>query len=38
MRPKYMFTEWNTKAAGSGTAYGDGASISPSSNMTLYAR
>ena len=37
-RTGYTFTGWNTKADGSGTAYGDGASISPSSNMTLYAQ
>ena len=34
----YSFSGWNTKADGSGTAYGDGASISLSSNMTLYAQ
>ena len=37
-RTGYTFTGWNTKADGSGTAYGDGASISPSSNITLYAQ
>lgn len=37
-RTGYTFTGWNTKADGSGTAYGDGASISPSSNVTLYAQ
>lgn len=37
-RTGYAFSDWNTKADGSGTAYGDGASISPSSNMTLYAQ
>ena len=37
-RTGYTFTGWNTKADGSGTAYGDGASISLSSNMTLYAQ
>ena len=37
-RRGYAFTGWNTKADGSGTAYGDGASISPSSNVTLYAQ
>lgn len=34
----YYFTGWNTKANGSVTAYGDGASISPNSNVTLYAQ
>ena len=34
----YSFSGWNTKTDGSGTAYGDGASISPSSNVTLYAQ
>ena len=37
-RTGYTFSGWNTKADGSGTAYGDGAIISPSSNMTLYAQ
>ena len=37
-RRGYTFSGWNTKADGSGTAYGDGASISPSSNVTLYAQ
>lgn len=37
-RTGYTFTGWNTKADGSGTSYNDGASISPSSNMTLYAQ
>ena len=37
-RTGYTFSGWNTKADGSGTAYGDGASISPSSNVTLYAQ
>ena len=37
-RTGYSFSGWNTKADGSGTAYGDGASVSPSSNMTLYAQ
>ena len=37
-RRGYAFSDWNTKADGSGTAYGDGASISPSSNTTLYAQ
>ena len=37
-RRGYSFSGWNTKADGSGTAYGDGAIISPSSNITLYAQ
>ena len=37
-RTGYTFTGWNMKADGSGTAYGDRASISPSSNVTLYAQ
>ena len=37
-RTGYTFSGWNTKADGSGTAYGDGASVSPSSNTTLYAQ
>ncbi len=37
-RTGYTFSGWNTKADGTGTAYGDGASISPSSNVTLYAQ
>ena len=37
-RTGYSFSGWNTKTDGSGTAYGDGASISPSSNVTLYAQ
>ena len=37
-RTGYTFSGWNTKDDGSGTAYGDGASISPSSNVTLYAQ
>ena len=37
-RTGYTFSGWNTKDDGTGTAYGDGASISPSSNVTLYAQ
>ncbi len=33
-----VFTGWNTKADGSGTAYSAGSSITPSGNMTLYAQ
>ena len=37
-RTGYTFSGWNTEDDGTGTAYGDGASISPSSNVTLYAQ
>lgn len=37
-RPSYKFTGWNTQADGKGTAYADGATIKPSSDMTLYAQ
>ena len=37
-RTGYTFSGWNTKDDGTGTAYEDGASISPSSNVTLYAQ
>ena len=37
-RTGYTFSGWNTEDDGTGTAYGDGASISLSSNMTLYAQ
>ena len=37
-RTGYTFSGWNTKDDGTGTAYEDGASISLSSNMTLYAQ
>ena len=37
-RTGYTFSGWNTKADGSGTAYGDGASVSLSSDVTLYAQ
>ena len=34
----YYFTGWNTKANGSGTSYGDGASATLYGNTTLYAQ
>jgi uncharacterized repeat protein (TIGR02543 family) len=34
----YTFSGWNTIAAGTGTAYIAGASLSPDANMTLYAQ
>ena len=37
-RTGYTFSGWNTKDDGTGTAYRDRASISPSSNVTLYAQ
>ena len=37
-RTGYTFTGWNTKVDGGGTSYNDGASISPSANVTLYAQ
>lgn len=37
-RTGYTFSGWNTKDDGTGTAYGDGASISLSSSMTFYAQ
>jgi uncharacterized repeat protein (TIGR02543 family) len=36
--PGYTFNDWNTAANGSGTSYGDGASYSFTSDMTLYAQ
>ena len=32
-----IFVGWDTKADGTGTGYADGASVTPSANMTLYA-
>ena len=37
-KTNYIFTGWNTKANGSGTAYTDEQSISISTNITLYAQ
>ena len=34
----YDFAEWNTAADGSGTSYADGATITPTADMTLYAQ
>ena len=34
----YSFVRWTTNADGSGTTYVDGESITPTSNMTLYAQ
>lgn len=37
-RLKYTFNGWNTKADGSGTAYGDSASLTLMEDTTLYAQ
>ena len=37
-RDGYTFTGWNTRADGTGTAYTNGASVTPSGNLTLYAQ
>ena len=37
-RDGYGFDCWNTKADGTGTSYADGAYVTPSEDMTLYAR
>ncbi|MGI6721035.1 MAG: InlB B-repeat-containing protein [Anaerovoracaceae bacterium] len=37
-REGYTFTGWNTEANGSGTAYADGAEVTPDADMTLYAQ
>lgn len=37
-RSGYTFNGWNTVAGGSGTAYADGASITPAASITLYAQ
>ena len=37
-RADHIFTGWNTAANGSGTAYADGASISLTGDLTLYAQ
>ncbi len=36
--PGYTFTGWNTSADGSGTSYANEASITPSTDITLYAQ
>lgn len=38
VRPGYTFNGWNTAANGSGAAYGSGATMPLSSNVTLYAQ
>ncbi len=38
IREGYKFTGWNTQADGQGTSYEDGASISITENVTLYAQ
>ena len=37
-RTGYVFIEWNTKADGTGVAYGVGELLAPTSAMTLYAQ
>ena len=37
-RSGYTFEGWNTQADGNGTSYPAGSTITPSSNMTLYAK
>lgn len=37
-RPGYRFVGWTTKADGSGTSYADGASVTPTANVHLYAQ
>ena len=37
-RGNYIFTGWNTKADGTGTAYYDGQSVTLNDNVTLYAQ
>ena len=37
-RDGYDFTTWNTKTDGSGTSYADGAKITLTENLTLYAQ
>ena len=37
-RNGYQFTRWNTNADGSGTAYTDGATLTVSQNLSLYAQ
>ncbi len=37
-RSGYVFAGWNTKADGTGSSFADGASVTPGTNMTLYAK
>lgn len=37
-RAGYVFTEWNTRADGTGMAYGEGESLAPTAAVTLYAQ
>lgn len=37
-RASYKFTGWNTQADGKGTTYADKATITPTSDLTLYAQ
>ena len=37
-RTGYTFSHWNTKSDGSGTSYATGSSITPLTNVVLYAR
>ncbi len=37
-RTDYSFSGWNSEADGSGTSYADGAKVSLSANLTLYAQ
>ena len=37
-RNGYTFKEWNTQADGSGTSYADGAQVTLTENLTLYAQ
>lgn len=37
-RSGYEFNGWNTRANGTGTAYGDQATVTPNGSMTLYAQ
>ena len=37
-KPGFVFAGWNTRADGSGVAYGAGSSILPVANLTLYAQ
>lgn len=37
-RSGYTFSGWNTAAGGSGTAYASGQTVTPASNLLLYAQ